>query len=119
MPAPNYDNPTDPRALADSPWGKIERWRADAMALGGMSAYDEYMKTVRADSEATQSKHDAREKELDAREAALDAREAALRDGLTKLVAPSHSPHLPAPPSRTIHELLSNVGDGRDQAAAA
>src|SRR6516164_9259328 len=85
MSSPNYDDPTDPRTLVDSPFGRIEKWRADAMAIGGMGAYEEYLKTVRADSDFIMSARDARERELDAREATLAAREAKLCDGLTKL----------------------------------
>jgi hypothetical protein len=85
MSAPNYDDPTDPRTLVDSPFGRIEKWRADAMAIGGMSAYEEYMKAVRNDVATELSKHDARERVLDAREAAIAAREAALQSKLEDL----------------------------------
>jgi hypothetical protein len=74
MSAPNYDDPTDPYTLVNSPWGRIEQWRASALATGEMGAYSEYLKSIRFDAVDAETKialADEREQELQAREQAV------------------------------------------------
>jgi hypothetical protein len=83
MRAPNYDDPNDPFTMVSSPWGELEKWRADALATGAMSVYDQYLKTVRADAVDAGS----RIARIEEREQELEAREAAINDATTRLCA--------------------------------
>jgi hypothetical protein len=62
-----YENPENPYATVDTPWGKMPAWKASTMATGTMGAYSEYIKSVRADATLA---HDA----VTAREDAVSAR---------------------------------------------
>jgi hypothetical protein len=65
----------NPFEVIDSKWGRLERWRALAMATGETSALTELSKQVRSDSANIAARHNAREAELNAREDAVSARE--------------------------------------------
>ncbi len=51
----------DPYEIIDSKWGRLERWRALAMATGEASALTELSKKVRNDSVGIVARQDARE----------------------------------------------------------
>ena len=72
----SYDgeNPFD---LVDSPYGRIERWRAVALSTGEVSAMTVLSKQIQNDAMATIDDIEARETALAAREEACDAREKA------------------------------------------
>jgi hypothetical protein len=63
--------------LVDSPYGKIERWRANALSTGEVSALTALSKQVRNDSASIVAPQDARERALDEREANIAERERA------------------------------------------
>jgi hypothetical protein len=86
----NYTNPENPYTLVDTPWGKVEAWRASTLATGEMSGYAEYMKQVRADASIINDSLSAREQELAERERNLSAREDAVskrEDNVLSMVA--------------------------------
>jgi hypothetical protein len=82
-----FHNPENPSQLIDSPWGKIESWRASALATGEMSGYADYMKQVRSDATLVHDAINAREDAVSQREQAIAAREAFVRDAITKMHA--------------------------------
>jgi hypothetical protein len=43
-----YTDPPNPHELIDTPWGRMESWRAATMATGEMGAYSQYMTEARA-----------------------------------------------------------------------
>jgi hypothetical protein len=65
----------DPWALVDSAYGKIERWRAQALETGELSALTALTEQVRNDAAGIAARQDAREAELNARADAISARE--------------------------------------------
>jgi hypothetical protein len=65
----------DPLEVVDSPFGRMEREKAKAMATGEFSGLVELSKKIRNDSAAIIARQDAREAELHARADALSARE--------------------------------------------
>jgi hypothetical protein len=68
IPAARADGYENPFELVDSPMGLMERWRANAMAIGvtgGMSALHEMYQMVRADA----AEVEARANEIEARKA--------------------------------------------------
>jgi hypothetical protein len=83
-----YENPENPCEEIDTPWGKIPRWKASTLATGSMGAFNEYMKTIRADAADASARialADARADELERREGQLSAREALIKDAVTKV----------------------------------
>ena len=85
-----FHNPENPSQLIDSPWGKIESWRALALATGEMSGYAEYMKQVRSDATLVHDAINAREDAVSQREQAITAREALVHDAVAKVHALLH-----------------------------
>ena len=65
----------NPYELIPSPWGEMERWRADALATGELSALTALSEQVRNDAAGIAARQDAREAELNARADAIAARE--------------------------------------------
>jgi hypothetical protein len=65
----------DPMEIVDSPFGRMEREKARAMATGEFSGLVDLSKKIRNDSAAIAAKHDERERELQARADAISARE--------------------------------------------
>jgi hypothetical protein len=65
----------DPMEIVDSPFGKMEREKAKAMASGEFSGLVELSKKIRNDAAGIAAKQDAREAELNARQDAISARE--------------------------------------------
>ena len=65
----------NPYELIPSPWGEMERWRADALATGELSALTALTEQVRNDAAGIHARLDARERELQARSDAISARE--------------------------------------------
>ena len=65
----------NPYELIPSPWGEMERWRADALATGELSALTALTEQVRNDAAGIAARQDAREAELNARADAISARE--------------------------------------------
>jgi hypothetical protein len=57
----------DPMEIVDSPFGRMEREKAKAMATGEFSGLVELSKQIRNDAATITAKHDAREAELNAR----------------------------------------------------
>jgi hypothetical protein len=49
-------NPADPFILVDSPWGKIEQWRASTLALGTMGCLQTVYEHVKNDSAELQER---------------------------------------------------------------
>jgi hypothetical protein len=87
MAAPNYENPNDPWTLVKSEFGEMEKWRADAMTVGSMGAYTDYMKQTiakfdrfRNDSISFVDSLINKERDLSAREDAVAARERVVAD---------------------------------------
>jgi hypothetical protein len=57
-------NPADPFILVDSPWGKIEQWRASTLALGTMGCLQtvyEHVKNDSAELQERKQEHASRE----------------------------------------------------------
>jgi hypothetical protein len=73
-PVHSYDGES-PYELIDSKWGRLERWRALAMATGETSALTELSKQVRNDAAGISARLDAREAALNSREDSISARE--------------------------------------------
>jgi hypothetical protein len=71
----SYDPGKNPMELIDTPSGKMERWRADALLVGETSALTELIKAIHNDSVSVHARYDAREAELNSRQDALDERE--------------------------------------------
>ena len=69
-----YDG-ADPYEIIESKWGKVERWRALAMATGEAGALTSLSKQVRADFASIVARQDARDAQLNSRQDALDERE--------------------------------------------
>jgi hypothetical protein len=65
----------DPMEIVDSPFGRMEREKAKAIATGEFSGLVELSKKIRNDSAAIAARHDAREAELNSREDSIAARE--------------------------------------------
>ena len=65
----------DPMEIIDSPFGRMEREKAKAMATGEFSGLVELSKKIRNDAATISAHLDARQHELDARADALSARE--------------------------------------------
>ena len=65
----------DPYEIIESKWGKVERWRADALATGELSALTALTEQVRSDAAGSAARLDAREASLNARADAINARE--------------------------------------------
>ena len=65
----------DPMEIVDSPFGRMEREKAKAMATGEFSGLVELSKKIRNDAATITAKQDAREAELNARQDAIAARE--------------------------------------------
>ena len=73
--ARSYLGNGDPLELVDSPFGRMEREKAKAMATGEFSALVELGKKIRNDSAAIVARQNARDDELNARADNLTARE--------------------------------------------
>lgn len=71
----SYDPARDPMELVDTPSGRMERWRADALLVGETSALASVSALIRDDAANILAKQDAREAELNARDDAISARE--------------------------------------------
>jgi hypothetical protein len=69
------ENNQDPWAIIDSPWGKLERWRAEAMAGGAMSALTQVAAIVQNDAA-----------ELEKKTVAFDAKKHAVLNTVNKLL---------------------------------
>ena len=82
-----YSDPQDPWEMIETPWGRMEAWRASTMATGEMGAYDTFMQQARADSTILNDAMNAREQELEERERNLAAREQTLNDQQATLAA--------------------------------
>jgi hypothetical protein len=82
----SYDPGKNPMDLVDTPSGKMERWRADAMLVGETSALTELIKQVHNDAEATIADTVSREAAVSAREQACDDREKAHAISVTRFV---------------------------------
>jgi hypothetical protein len=65
----------DPMEIVDSPFGKMEREKAKAMATGEFSGLVELSKQIRNDAATIAARHEAREAALNARDDAISARE--------------------------------------------
>jgi hypothetical protein len=74
-PVHGYDPGKNPMELVDTPSGKMERWRADALLTGETGALTQLNKQVRNDAAVILARQDAREASLNAREDAISARE--------------------------------------------
>jgi hypothetical protein len=75
-----YENPDNPFGTIETPFGKMEAWRASTMATGSMGAFDTYMRQSRAEFEQLRSDSASLKDELTAWAAELTARENALED---------------------------------------
>lgn len=85
-----YIDPQDPWEMLDTPWGRMEAWRASTLATGRMGVFEQ----VRADAIAAEAKRtdiEEREQAIAVREQAADARErqlavsaARLRDAISR-----------------------------------
>jgi hypothetical protein len=91
MSASNYENTNDPWKLIDSPFGTMEQWRADALTIGGMGAYSDYMRQTiarfdrfRNDSISFVDALKCREANITAREDAVEQREQIVSDLMGK-----------------------------------
>src|SRR6516165_10862301 len=69
------ENNQDPFALVDSPWGVIEQWRANTIAIGTMGALAQVAAIVRNDAAA-----------LEQKAAALDAKKSAVLNTVNRLL---------------------------------
>ena len=58
----------DPMEIVDSPFGRMEREKAKAMATGEFSGLVELSKKIRNNSAAIAARHDEREASLNSRE---------------------------------------------------
>jgi hypothetical protein len=83
--------PPDPWKLVDSPFGEMEQWRADALTIGGMGAYSDYMRDTiarfdqfRTDSISFVDALRRKEAEITARKDAVVAREQVITDLIGK-----------------------------------
>jgi hypothetical protein len=65
----------NPFELVDSPWGRVERWRADALAIGAMGALAQVHQIVRND-----------QAELEQKTVELDAKKHAVLSTINRLV---------------------------------
>lgn len=65
----------NPYEIVNSKFGRMERWRALAMATGEASALTELSKQVRNDAATIVARQDARDAALNARQDSLDQRE--------------------------------------------
>jgi hypothetical protein len=74
----SYDPGKNPMELVDTPSGKMERWRADALLIGETSALTDLIKQVHSDAVEAIDDIEAREAKCAAREEACAARERAL-----------------------------------------
>ena len=81
-----YNPGKDPMEFVDTPSGKMERWRADALLLGKTSATMEVNKQIRNGPASIVTRHDAREAALNARADALNAREFIRRGVIVRTV---------------------------------
>jgi hypothetical protein len=81
-----YENPENPNEVIDTPWGPLPAWKASTIATGKMGAYDDYMKTIRADAADALTRiadAHARADALNEREANLNRREGELNAKIT------------------------------------
>lgn len=74
-PVHSYDPGKNPMELVDTPSGRMERWRADALLTGEVSGLTALSEQVRNDGASIHAHLDAREAELNAREDSITARE--------------------------------------------
>ena len=116
-----YLDEGDPMEIVDSPFGRMEREKAKAIATGEFSGLVELSKKIRNDLAAIAARHDAREAELNSREDSIAARErqhavnvtqfvdfvgkaSVLFDRLHKLRADQAEEPLAAPPGHKSEE---------------
>jgi hypothetical protein len=88
-----YQNPENPWVMIDSPFGRMEAWRASTLCTGTMGAMASYLDvaTARADDASARiADARARADTLNEREASLSARETVLKDTIRKLDALFH-----------------------------
>jgi hypothetical protein len=88
-----YQNPESPWEMIDTPWGKMEAWRASTLCTGTMGAMASYLDvaTARADDASARiADARARADTLNEREANLSARETVLKDTIRELDALCH-----------------------------
>ncbi len=79
-----YTDPQDPWEMLETPWGRMEAWRASTLATGRMGVFEQ----VRADAIAAEAKRtdiEEREQAIAVREIAADARERSLAVTATRL----------------------------------
>ena len=81
-----YLDEGDPMEIVDSPFGRMEREKAKAMATGEFSGLVELSKKIRNDSAALVARQDARDAELNSREDSIAARERVHAVNVTRFV---------------------------------
>ena len=81
-----YLDEGDPMEIVDSPFGRMEREKAKAIATGEFSGLVELSKKIRNNSAAITARHDAREADLNSREDSIAARERVHAVNVTRFV---------------------------------
>ena len=85
-PVHSYDPGKNPIELVDTPSGKMERWRADALLTGETSALTAISAQVRNDAASIVARQDAREAALNSREDSIAERERVHAVNVTQFV---------------------------------
>ena len=81
-----YLDEGDPMEMVHSPFGRMEREKAKAMATGEFSGLVELSRKIRNNSAAITARQDARDTELNSREDSIAARERVHAVNVTKFV---------------------------------